>query len=230
MSEGVPLRPKLNYTAMRKFFALSVVAIVAMAVSACSPSMRITGNWINKEVLPGKKYKKVFLFPLTSDMNAKQTIENSQAVAASDHGFQVVKSSEVLTPDFMKSKPTKEAVHAKIKATGCDAIFTSALIDSKADTRYVPGTTAYAPFPAYGYYGNFAGYYGMYDPFMYDPGYYVTDKTYFIESNLYDVASGAIVWSVQSEAYNPKNLKKFSDEYALLLIDKLQQEGLLPKK
>lgn len=215
---------------MKKILALIMLAAVVAAVSSCSPSMRITGNWINKEVLPGKKYKKVFLFPLTSDLNAKQTIENSQSVAARDCGLEVVKSSEILTPDFMKSKPSKEAVLNKIKATGCDAIFTSALIDSKADTRYVPGTTAYAPYPAFGYYGNFAGYYGMYDPFMYDPGYYVTDKTYFIESNLYDVASGAIVWSVQSEAYNPKNLKKFSDEYAILLVDKLQQEGLLPKK
>ena len=65
---------------------------------------------------------------------------------------------------------------------------------------------------------------------MYDPGYYVNDKTYFIESNLYDVESEDIIWSVQSEAYNPSNLESASNKYAAQLIKELKQEGGLYRK
>ena len=95
----------------------------------------------------------------------------------------------------------------------------------------MPGnTTMYAPYPAYGYYGSFGGYYGYSSTYMYDPGYYVNDKTYYIESNLYDLATGEIVWSVQSEAYDASDLNSLSKEYAALLINKLKQEGVLNKK
>ena len=65
------------------------------------------------------------------------------------------------------------------------------------------------------------------DPFMYDPGYYVEDQTYFIESNLYDVETGDIVWSVQSEAFNPSKLETLARNYADLLVSQLRKEGVI---
>ena len=65
---------------------------------------------------------------------------------------------------------------------------------------------------------------------MYDPGYYTEDKTYFIESNLYDMQTGAIIWSVQSEAYNPSNLAAASKTYSEMLMKKLKEEGGLYRK
>jgi hypothetical protein len=94
----------------------------------------------------------------------------------------------------------------------------------------VPGSTYYQPYPSYGYYGNFGMYYNYHGSYVYDPGYYVEDQTYFIESNLYDVSTGDIMWSVQSEAYNPSNLKTLAQTYSAILIDKLKKEGFLKKQ
>lgn len=186
---------------------------------------------MNQELVGKEKYQKVFLLVMTDNNATKQAVENAQAEAAKKEGVATVKSSEVFPPNFLKGKPGKDAVVEKIRETGCDAIFTSALVDSKSETRYVPGTTTYyAPYPRYGYYGTFGGYYGYYSPYMYDPGYYVNDKTYFIESNLYDAETGELVWSVQSEIYNPGNLNSASREYAALLIDRLKKDGGLNRK
>lgn len=197
-------------------------------LSACSPSMKITGNWMNKEIIGTGKYEKIFLFAMAYDMGAKQAVENEQAKAAAAEGIKTMKSYEVFGPNYMSKKPSHEEIIAKIKETGCDAVFTSALVDVQSETRYVPGTTTYTPY--YGYYGSFGGYYGGMNSFMYEPGYYTEDKTYFIESNLYDVATGDIVWSVQSEAYNPTKVEKVARDYAYLLFNRLRSEGILDKK
>lgn len=193
--------------------------------------MKITSSWMNKDVMGKGKFQKVFLFALTTNMNARQTVEDAQAAAAAAEGIATVKSFDFFPPAFLASKPGKEAIVQKIKESGCDAIFTSALVDSKSETRYVPGTTSfYTPFPTWGYYGTFGGYYGYHTTYMYDPGYYVSEKTYYLESNLYDMATEEIVWSVQSETYNPGNLNSSSKEYAAVLMDKLKKEGALNRK
>jgi hypothetical protein len=212
---------------MKKVYLLPVLGMM-LFISACSPSMKITGNWMNKDVMGTGKFKKIFLFTIAYDMGARQTVENAQAKAAAYEGIETVKSYEAFGPNFLTQKPTKEQIIAKIKETGCDAVFTSALVDEKSETRYVPGTTMYTP--SYGYYGSFYGYYGSMGAYMYEPGYYTEDKTYFFESNLYDLESGDIVWSVQSEAYNPTNIDKVARDYSTLLFNKLKTEGILNKK
>jgi hypothetical protein len=200
-------------------------------ITACGPSVKITGSWMNKEVRAGKKFQKIFIFAITDNINARTTIEKDLAKAAAKEGVATEKSYEIFSPSFLKSQPGEAVIVQKIKETGCDGVFTIVLSDSKSETRYVPGTTTmYAPYPAYGHYGTFGGYYGYHGAYVYDPGYYVNDKTYYIEGNLYDLATTEIVWSVQSEAYNPSDLNSFSKEYTMTLFDKLGKEGVLNKK
>jgi hypothetical protein len=63
---------------------------------------------------------------------------------------------------------------------------------------------------------------------VYSPGYYTTDKTYFLECNLYDLKQdGKLVWSGQSETYNPSSLESFAKSFAARVSDALQNAGLL---
>jgi hypothetical protein len=70
-------------------------------------------------------------------------------------------------------------------------------------------------------------YYGCLQPVAAGPGYYITEKKYFLEGNLFDAATGQIQWSMQSIAYDPIDLEVFSREYALLLVDQLDQGNRL---
>ncbi len=198
-----------------------------LLIASCGPSVSITGSWANPELVGKKKFKKVFIFAITSNMGARQTIETDLQNAATKEGVETIRSIDVLNPGFLASKPGKDEVMQRIKANGCDAIFTATLVDSKSETRYVPGTT-YAPY-SYGYYGSFGGYYGYHGAYMYDPGYYVNEQTYFIESNLYDMSNEALVWSVQSEAYNPSSLSSFSRDYTMTLFAQLKKDFVTGK-
>lgn len=215
---------------MRTINNVFILAVIFVFIS-CSSSQKVLSSWVNKEELKGKKYSKVFIAVLTQNTSSKTILEYDLAATLNEQGYQTVKSTDALSGSFRDNPNlTKDDVLAKVRETNCDVILTVTLLDSKTETRYVPGTSVYAyyaPYPAYGYYGGFGTYYGYYAPAIYSSGYYTTDKTYFLESNLFDAATEKILWSVQSSTYNPDNIKEFSSRYCKLLVSQAKDDELL---
>jgi hypothetical protein len=215
---------------MKKMKLLSVVAAIVMLAS-CTTANESTGVWVNKEKMQGKSFSNIFILVMSADLEARSAVENDLAAAASAKGYKTVKSIDVMPPSFKDPKtPAKEDVISKVKESGCDAIFVATLLKKEDDVRYTPGTTAYSPLPYYTWSGNFYGYYNNYYPTVSTPGYYSKEKSYFIQSNLYDVATEEIMWSVQSKIFDPASLKGFSKTYTSELIKKLEKETLFKKK
>jgi len=212
---------------MKKYVASLTLML---ALISCSPSMKITSSWVNKDkaAVPPKEYKTIFISVITSKLELRTKMENELAAAAVKHGYIAIKSIDKFAPVTSGQKPNKEEIIEQIRKTGADAIFTTAVVDKQSETRYVPGTVMYAPYPAFGYYGRWGGYYG--NAWGYGaPGYYSTDKTYFLESNLFDAATETILWSAQSELYNPTSIEHSSKGYTELMISQLEKDGLLKK-
>ncbi len=79
-------------------------------------------------------------------------------------------------------------------------------------------------------YGSFYEYYFYYSPAMYTPGNYETDKTYYIEINLYDADTEKLVWSSQSETTNPSSIESVAPYFAKTVVDQLIKDGMIIKK
>ncbi|WPR77875.1 hypothetical protein [Algoriphagus sp. NG3] len=202
--------------------------LLATLVSACAPSTKITGSWKAPEVKAGG-YGDIFVTALTDKLVARQTIENDIDTILKEDGIQASSSFEIIPPGFKATPENKEKTVKAIQDAGHDAILTIALLDQTSETRYVPGTTMYTPLGYGGFYGGFYGYYSYYNPIMYDPGYYTTDKNYYIEMNLYDAQSEALVWSAQSETTNPSSLESFSRTFAQAVEYQLVKDGIIRK-
>jgi hypothetical protein len=204
------------------------MSLMLLLLAGCGPSQRITGYWVNKEASPKRPFKNIFVFVITDNKSSQVIIENQLADLFASRGKKVMLSSELFPPKFTSpGQITKEQMAQNIAKAGCDAVFTLTLLDVKTVERYQPGTT-YAPM-GYGFYGNYYGYYNHYYPVVYSPGYYSTDKTYYIENNFYDVATDELLYSIQSEAYNPSNLESWFKGYSEMILYKLRQEGLIGK-
>ena len=199
-------------------------------LTACSSTKQSTGVWINKEKITGKSFSNIFIVVMSDNIEARSRIENDLAEAATARGYSAVKSIDVMPPSLSDNKkPTKEEVVSKVKGTGCDAVFMASLLRKEENVRYVPGTTAYSMMPYYTWSGSYFGYYNNWYPTVSTPGYYQQDKSYFIQSNLYEVATEEIMWSVQSEVFNPSSLSDFSKTYMRTLIRQLTREQILKK-
>ena len=215
---------------MKRTINSFLVLLMSVLITACGPTTKITGSWMNKSALEGKHYKSVFIYGLTEKETVKQTIENAFAKEAAARNIAAFKSYEILDSMSDTSKSaTIEEVLQKIRSTGAETILTISLKQTQSSTRYVPGTASYAPISTYGYYGNYYGYYGAAYQEVYQPGYYTTDKSYFIECNLYDAGSEELLYSAQSETTNPGRLDAFAKEYAAVIVWRMQQDGLIKK-
>ena len=180
--------------------------LIAVMFSGCSPTQKITGSWVNREALPKGPYKSIFIVVISQDNAANSTVENMLAKKLESRGRKVVKSSDFFPINITSTKRvSKEQMDDAIKKSGCDGILTIALLDVKTEHHYQPGTV-YAP-NSYGFYGSYYGYYNYYYPMVYSPGYYTTEKVYYLESNFYDIPANSLIWSVQSETYEPSGLK-----------------------
>jgi len=70
-------------------------------------------------------------------------------------------------------------------------------------------------------------YYDFRSPVVYAPGYYTTERTYLIESNLYDVKTGDLIWTVQSSSFNPSSFESWFNGYAQLMLTQMNKDGLI---
>ena len=206
---------------------LSLLLLTIM-VSGCSPTQRITGSWVNREALPKGPYKSIYIIVISQDNEANRIVEDVMAKRIESRGPKAVKSSDFFPLNITASKRVpKEKMDEAIRKSGCDAVFTIALLDVKTVQHYQPGTVYYPM--SYGFYGSYYGYYNYYYPQVYSPGYYTSEKVYYLESNFYDMVTDQLIWSVQSETYEPTGLKSWFQGYSYMLINHLKKEGLIKK-
>jgi hypothetical protein len=202
--------------------------LITIIMAECGPTQKITSSWADPEAKSKGPYSKVFVVVLSPNSTANYDIEAQMANTLIARGFKVVRSTDIFPPKFSITQDlTREQLTEAISKRGCDAVLILALLDSKTVESYNPGTV-YAPVN-YGYNGSYYGYYNYYYPVVYSPGYYSVDKTFYLETNLYDLASDKLLWSVQSEARNPKDINTWFKTYSNMLISHLKKTGLNQK-
>jgi len=220
-------------------YTVPALVVLMVVLFACGPSQKITTSWVNPD-RPAKKYTTVFVAALIQNNPVKYALEADLGAAAKARGFNVVKGYEIFPPNFNKENMRDRDLALKlIRDKGCDVILSIAVIDQKSETYYQPGAVSvsvgygygyhpyggYGPYGSYGAYGTgFYGYYNYWQPTLYSPGYWQTDKTYFIEANAYDAETQQIIWSVQSKADNPSGIEKSSKEYTEMLFAQFDKE------
>ena len=218
-------------------YTFSVLVVLTVSLFACGPTQKITTSWVNPDK-PAKKYTAVFVAALIESNPVKYALEADLGAAAKKRGFNVVKGYEIFPPNFNKENMRDRDLALKlIRDKGCDVILSIAVIDQKSETYYQPGAVSvgvgygyhpyggYGPYGSYGAYGTgFYGYYNYWQPTLYSPGYWTTDKTYFIEANAYDAETQQLIWSVQSKADNPSGIEKSSREYTEMLFEQFDKE------
>jgi hypothetical protein len=187
---------------------------------ACSPSTKIVGSWKSPEI-GDKKYNDLFILALTDNFINRKTFEEDFSEILAVKGIKSLSSVNVLNPGTKMQDINEDQIAAIIEKEGADGVITMGVIDQTSETRYVQGSA----YPTGGY--GFRGYYGYYGGMAYSPGYYTTDKSYFIEIKLFDVKSGDMIWSAQSEISNPGNLESTAMTFSRVVVDRMMKDGVL---
>jgi hypothetical protein len=201
-----------------------IVLMLALVAAGCSSS-KITTSWKAENTVP-VKYNKILVLGLIRDVDRtlQQNMENHLVEDLKEMGYTAVSSLAEFGPKVF-DKMEEDAAIAKLKNSGIDAVVTIVMLDKHKEQKYVPGNTYYSPYSLY--YNQFWGYRTTLYRRIYEPGYYVTETKYFWESNLYNMSTQKLVYSVQTESFDPVNSESMAHEYGKMIVNDMIKQTVL---
>jgi len=204
---------------------LATITMLLFLVAACGPSTRITSSWKADNVQPDK-FKKVVVLGLVkeNDRTLREKMEQHMVGDLREMGYDAVCSCDEYNPKAFENMSEEQAL-SKLRGSGVDAVLTVVLLDKSQERYYVPGRVVYSPYTVYQ--GRFWRYSRMMYDRIYMEGYYTTDTKYFWESNLYDLAANNLVYSSQSQSFDPISAESLGHEYGQLVVKDMVKKNVL---
>ncbi|MBP8851162.1 MAG: hypothetical protein KBG80_11480 [Breznakibacter sp.] len=188
---------------------LSFLLITILVLVSCAPTTKIQKTWSDPSLSKEKfdSYKKVLVIAVLKDETGRRIAEDK--LVAAFNTITTVQSYTYLTP----ADTTQQIIEQKLKNDGFDGVLYMRLKEVEKSVTYNQGT---------GFHGGY-GWYGGYHA----PGYYSVDKTFVVETNLYDVAVNKLMWSTTTETINPKAIEKGIDGIINTLKNELSKKGYI---
>ena len=203
---------------------LKIFLAVAFIFSSCTSS-RITSSWKAADVQQ-KQYKKVLVLGLflEKDRALKEKMEAHIVSDLKALGYDAICSCDEYGPKAFENIKEAEALQ-KLSGGGIDAVLTVVLLDKTKERYYVPNHVYYSPYSVY--HNHWWGYYStMYDR-IYQPGYYAVDTKHFWESNFYDLDTKKLIYSAQTQSFDPSSAESLAHEYGKLIVNDMKNKTVL---
>jgi hypothetical protein len=113
----------------------------------------------------------------------------------------------------------------KSRNSNVDAVVTIVLLNKRRERHYTAGKMIYTPY-AVGY-SRFWGYYTTLSDRIYSPGYYETSTKYFWESNFYDLGTKELLYSAQTQSFDPVSADALGHEYGKKVVANMVKQHVL---
>ncbi|MBI2729960.1 MAG: hypothetical protein HYX40_04270 [Sphingobacteriales bacterium] len=192
---------------------------------SCSSS-KIVSTWKTKEALP-VTYAKILVVGLMAETERamKEKLEDHMVGDLATLGYTAVSSYKEYGSKAFENMKEQEVLD-KLKNSGIDAVLTIMLLDKTKD-RIV-----YRRTPRQLYYNRFWPYYNYrYNRIYGEPMYYSEIRTkYFWESNFFEMNNKTLLYSVQTESFDPETANTLGHEYGKLIIESMKKNGVLIAK
>lgn len=198
---------------------LKIFAPIALLVLmiACAPSTQLIGTWTDPD-LSGESiepFNKVLVI-------ARISHETSNRIAEDKIVASITKSAAVPSYSILLHGDTSQAaVDAKLQKEGIDGLIVMSLKEVNKSLNYQP--------PTYygGYYGGYYGYRGYYGYGYGSPGYLTEDQTFYVETSIYSLVTGKMLWSGTTATLNPQQLDQALDDIIRAVKNELTKKGLV---
>ena len=198
------------------------LVLAAFGLAACASRNQVVSEWKDPAYAARSGQKVVVMAVAENEINGRiWESEMSKQLAA--RGFTVVAGSAIM--GTTGTRPDSAAVAQKVADAGADMVMVTRVMAIDKETNYVPGTTYVTP-GAYwnGYYGLFTHAYSA----METPGYIEQNTVVRLETTIFDVATGKLVWGGVSESFNPSSTASLAQNVSEKIVHRLERSGLIP--
>lgn len=203
--------------------------VLTQVIAGCAASTKIISHWQDPQYTGGP-LNKIGIFVAAKDETVRRAIEDDAVrnLTGATKGV----ASYTLYPDQTEiNKAGEAAIRARLEQEGIDGSVVIRLQSVKKDTIYVPPQTyVTAPAPMSAPYHSFYGYSGyVYGQTHVAPGYTVAETKYIIETLVYKIPQGNLIWSTTTQTVNPDSSMQLAEDVKWVLSDELTKDGIIAK-
>jgi hypothetical protein len=186
--------------------SIVLLAVGTALLSGCANSTQMVATWRDPAAPPVVLTKTLAVF-MTKEPGLRRMVED-QLAARLPGG---VPSYRVLSDDQIAST---DSLRERVAGLGFDAAVIMRLADVQTDVSEVGG---YGDVYGYWRYWGYAG----------GPVYYETETRYSVESTLYSLTTGKMIWMARSQTINPKNANKLAEYSVKFAVKNMRRQGVL---
>lgn len=194
---------------MRKWAGVWVLA-GALAVGGCATT-KVTSSWTDPYLKPQEKAEKTLVVASVPDASTRRNLEDELTMKLRQEGVNATPSWRYI-PD---GKINKDNIRQVASQQGMDSVLVTRFQGVQHKLYYEPGYT-------------WDGYWGMWDPWMYQPGYIREQTVARLESSLFSPQNGGtLVWTASTQTLNPSGSWKQIASIADKIVDRMHEDAVI---
>lgn len=226
------MNPSLSGSAAMKKLLLTVLLATGTLLGGCATT-KTTGNWLVPQTESQKhpSFKKLYVLTLMPQDAVAVELEEALLKELDYAGVEVISGRSQISADVLRDPAQRAAIVEKVKATDADGVLVVLYLRADERQNYIPPTTTYMPsggaYMGGPYYGGYGGYVGYHYDLVYQPGYYVTSREYYLQSSLYQARDEKLLWRAQSATSNPNSVQDGVKSFSKSLVKELRRDKAL---
>jgi hypothetical protein len=221
----------------QKLKIASLCFIGLLIITSCSPEIKLASSWTNKDAKIKKSPLIMVIVLGKANSDIRKDAENKLVARLKKEGFNAVPASNLIPPGPAK-RDSVEVVNI-LRKNNIDMLLTNAVVNIVENERFIPGalsgTTVQNPNEQYAAsYNNYYSYYNYYSNYQVidapeTPGITVNDVEVVIQSNLFEVATPALIWYGRSKIFTKEPSAGLINAFSKTVVDDIKKHKLLLK-
>jgi hypothetical protein len=159
-----------------------------------------------------------------SDRSLQRQMENHLADDLCNLGYDAIASFELYGSKAFEGKDEKKVI-TQLKQDDLAAVLTIVLLNKRKENYHAPKSMFDLTDPFNG--NDFSIYYAAVYSRIYQEGYYINDTYYFWESNLFIMPDQKLIYSAQTQSFNPSAKTILANEYGKLIIHDMLENKII---
>ena len=199
--------------------------MMTLLLSSCA-NTKFTKTWIDED-FSGEPYDDILVLVVADKMGNRQDAENYIVKKLGEAGINAMQSYDILPKT---ETIDREAVGQAIDGLQLDSVIVMYATGITEEEYYIPARR-FGIYSGYGYghahYGSFYNYYPHAYNYVYIPGYDNTHYVVALETSLFDLDTGKMIWSGQSNTFAPESVDDVIHNITVLTINELKKQKII---
>lgn len=211
---------------MMRYLQTCVTTLILLLFLASCTKTKFVREWSDED-RPDKIYDDIMILAVADKKGNRIDVENYFVEQLDAAKVNAIPSYNILpkTEDI-----TRESIEEAIQGLKLDSVIV-VYATAVTDEEYVIPTRKVGVYTGYGYgYGHYNSFYSYYPHtfrYVYIPGYDNTHVVVTIESSFWDLDTGKMVWSAQSNTFAPASVDDVIKSVTQLTVKELKKRKLI---